>query len=143
MNVLQGVVFVGILDAESLCEAVAEIVAGSGLQGFSVVHQGFDGVGGLCAGEFFFIRLAALDDGDRQHFLAEGGIYVQHLDGALFCLFCRSVGSVAFLPQKFPGAEEGPGGLFPSHHGAPLVIDFRQIPVGMDISGIEVAEQGL
>ncbi len=59
------------------------------------------------------------------------------LPGFLFC----GVGGVAFLPPKFPRAQEGAGGLFPADHAAPLVIELGQIPPGLDDMGIVFAKQ--
>ena len=38
MHIFQFIIFIRILDTESLCEAVTEIVAGAGLEGFSIMH---------------------------------------------------------------------------------------------------------
>ena len=45
MNILQFIFFIRILDSERLGETVAKIMACSGLQGFSVMHQRFNGIG--------------------------------------------------------------------------------------------------
>jgi len=50
---------------------------------------------------------------------------------------------VALLPQEFPVAEEGAGGLFPPQNAAPLVIEFGEIPPGVDDIGVVLAEEGL
>lgn len=50
---------------------------------------------------------------------------------------------VSFLPEKFAGAQEGPGGLFPAHDVAPL-IDFQgQVTVRLNPFGIHRADDGL
>lgn len=52
-------------------------------------------------------------------------------------------GGVALLPQKLSGAQEGTGGFLPAHHGTPLVVNPGQIPVGVDVLGVEITEQRL
>ena len=98
MNILQGVVLCCILDAKCLCKAVTKIMAGSGLQCFSVMHQGLDGVGSLCACKFLFISLLTADYRNSQHLLTEICIEIQHLDGSLLCLLRSGVGGMSLLP---------------------------------------------
>ena len=124
-------------------EPVSEVMAGSGLQSFAVVHQRFDGVGGFRSGKFFLVGFAPFDYRDGQHFLTEIRVDVEHLDGPLLCLLGGGMGGVAFLPQEFPGAEEGTGGLLPSHHGTPLIEHFGKISVGVNFPGVEITEQSL
>ena len=50
---------------------------------------------------------------------------------------------MSLLPQEFPGTQERTCRLFPAHHGTPLIIYLRQIPVGMHIICIKVTEQRL
>lgn len=50
---------------------------------------------------------------------------------------------VTFLPQEFTGAQERTGGLFPTDHAAPLVVQLWQVTVGLDDIFVMVAEQGL
>ena len=118
-------------------------MAGAGLQRLAVVHQRLNGVSCLRTGELFLLRLLPLDHRDRQHFFTEIRIDVQHPYGPFLCLLCGRMGRVAFLPEKFPGAQEGSCGLLPAHDGAPLIVVLRQIPVGMDLIGIEITEQRL
>ena len=51
--------------------------------------------------------------------------------------------SMSFLPQELSGAQERSCRLLPSHNGAPLIVDFRKITIGMNIILIEIAEQRL
>ena len=143
MDILQLVVLVRKLDAERAGEAVAEVVAGAGLQGLAVMHEGLDRVGRLGAGEFLLVRLAAADDRDCQEVLQEIRIDVQHELRALLGLLRRCMGGVAFLPQELAGAKERTRGLLPSHNRAPLVVDLRQVAVGVDILRVEIAEERL
>ena len=50
---------------------------------------------------------------------------------------------MSLLPQKLSRTEEGAGRLLPPQDRAPLVVHLRQIPVGMDIPGIEIRKQRL
>ena len=118
-------------------------MAGTGLQGFSVMHQGFDGVSSFCTCKFFFVCLSSFDNRDCQYLLAEICIQIQHLDGSLFCFLSRCMCGMSFLPQEFSGTQERTGCLLPAHNGTPLVIYFRQISVGLDLFCIEITEQGL
>ena len=53
------------------------------------------------------------------------------------------MGCMTFLPQEFPGAEEGTRGLLPAHNRTPLVIDPGKVAVGVDVLCIKIAEQCL
>ena len=143
MYILKFVLSVCILDAESAGKAVAEVVACSGLKRFSVMHQRFDGIGGLSACEFLFVCFLSFDHRDRQDFLAEIRVYVQHLDRSLLSLFCGGMGRMSLLPQKFSGTEERTGGFFPAHNRTPLIIYLGKISVGLDIFLIKITEQRL
>ena len=59
------------------------------------------------------------------------------------CLFSRSVNRVTFLPQKFHGTKERSRRLLPTHYGAPLVVNLRQVTVGVHDVRIEIAEERL
>ena len=50
---------------------------------------------------------------------------------------------VALLPPELGGAQEGTGGLFPPADRAPLVVEHRQVAVGLDDLGIVLTEQRL
>ena len=130
-------------DVKGLGEAVAEVVAGAGLEGLVVVHHALHGVGLLRAVELLLVGLAALEDGHGQHVLHEVRVDVQHPHGLFPGLFGGGVHGVALLPQELPVAQEGAGGLFPPQHAAPLVVQLGQIPPGVDDVGIVLAEQRL
>ena len=49
-------------------------MTGTGLQCLTVMHQCLDRIGGNCPRKLFLVRLATLDDGNRQYLLTEIGI---------------------------------------------------------------------
>ena len=133
VHILKGIILIRELDVKRLCKTIPKVVAGPGLKGLAVMHQGLNGIGRLCAREFLLVRLLALDDRDCQHFLTEICIYIQHLDGSCLGFLGRCMGCMAFLPQKLPGTQEGTGCFLPAHNRTPLVVYPWQIAVGMDI----------
>ena len=137
------VVFVGKGDVERAGEAVAEIVAGSGLERLVVVHHALDGVCALGTGELFLVGLVAAHDGHGKEVLAAVGIDLEHLLGLFNGLLRCCVEGVALLPEELAAAQERAGGLFPAENGAPLVIFHRQIAPGMNDVAPVVAEQRL
>ena len=76
MNILEFIILRSILNIECSGKTVTEIMAGTGLQRFTVMHQCFDGICCNGAREFFLFGLSALDYGNRKHILAEIRIYV-------------------------------------------------------------------
>ena len=143
MNVFQFVIFVCKLNAECLCKSIAEIVAGTGLQCFSVMHQRLYCIGSLCTCKFLFVCLASLDNRDRQHLLTEICINVQHLNRTCLCLLGSRMCSMSLLPQELSGTQERSRRLLPSHDRAPLIIDSRKVTIGMDIILVKITEQCL
>ena len=69
---LQSQDIIGLLKAVSY----THLMAGTRLQGFSVMHQRFNGIGCFCACKFFFIRFSSADYWHCQNFLTEIGIDV-------------------------------------------------------------------
>ena len=130
-------------DVEGAGEPVPEIVAGAALQRLAVVHHRLDGVGRLRARELLAVGLAALDHRDLQVVLAEFRVAVELLLGLGDRLLGGLVDGVALLPPELPAAQEGAGGLFPTDHAAPLVVQQRQVAVGLQHMGEVVAEQRL
>ena len=124
-------------------KAIPEVVGGARLEGLPVVHHALHGIGLLGAVELFFVGLASLHHRHGQHIFHEVGIEVQHPLCLLPGLGLSGVHGVALLPQKFPVAEEGPGGLLPAEHRTPLVIELGQVPVGVDDVFIVFTKQGL
>ena len=137
------VVLVGKRNVKRLGKAISEEVGSTCLQRLLIVHHALDGVGGLCAVELFLVGLPAPGNRHGQHILAEIGVEVQHLLGKSLGLLGAGVHGMAFLPQKLPMAQEGPAGLLPAQHTAPLVILHRQIPVGLNDLGEMIAKQCL
>ena len=129
-------------DVEGLGEVLGHEMAGAALEGFPILHEGFDGVGGIGAGEFFGIRLAPLDDRNRQEFFREVGIDIKHAQGFFLCFFFGFVGGVALLPEEFRRAQEQARAQFPAHDVAPLIDQQRQIAIALDTLGIHVADDG-
>ena len=107
------------------------------------MHHALDGVGSLGAVELLLLGLPAPGDGHSQDVFAEVGVEVQDADGELLGLLGGGVHGVALLPQELPVAQEGTGGFLPAEHGAPLVIELGQVPVGLDDVLVVLAEQGL
>ena len=116
-------------------------MAGTGLQCFTVVHQAFDGECVCCARETFFFCFFAFDNRNSQYVTAEISIYVQHSQSFFLCFFCGSMCGMTFLPQKFHSTQERTCCFFPTYNGAPLVVKFRQVAVGLDDVCVVFAEQ--
>ena len=140
---LQLVLPVGEGDAEGLGEAVAEVVAGAGLQRLVVVHHALDGVGVLRAGELLLVGLVAAQHGHGQQVLADVGVYLEHLPRLVQSLLGGGVDGVTLLPEELASAQEGAGGLLPAEHAAPLVVETGQVAPGVDYVAPVLAEQRL
>ena len=143
VSIFELVVPVSELDAVGLREVASEVVAGAGLKGSSVVHQGFDRVGRDRAGEFLLFGFLTLDRGDREVLRAEIRVDVEHELCSLLCLFRCGVDGVSLLPHELSGAQERPCLLLPADDAAPLVVVHGKIAVGLDLILVEIAEQGL
>ena len=143
MAVFQCIVLVRELNAKCFGKSVPEIVARPCLQCLAVVHQRFDRIGSLRPREFFFVSLLPLYHGNRKYVPHEIRIDIEHLNRSLLRLLCRRMGRVSLLPQKFAAPQERTRRLLPAHHGAPLVIYLRQIPVGLHFILIKIAEKRL
>ena len=124
-------------------ELVAEVVAGRALKGLVILHEAFDGVGRFGAGELFFFGLLAGNDGDGENILKEVGIAAELLLGLVLRFLGRFMDGVALLPPELSGAQERAGRFFPADDGAPLVIEHRQLAVGLQNAGPVVAEHRL
>ena len=143
VDVFQLAFLIGELDVVGFGEVGAEVVAGAGLQGLAVLHHGLHGVGGPGTGEFFLVALLAHQHGHGQLILGHFPVHVQHLHSLFLRFLGGGVDGMALLPQKFAGAQEGTGALFPAHHAAPLVVLHGQIPPGADPLGVHGAENSL
>ena len=142
-GVLQGVVPAGKGDVIGPGELVAEVVRGGGLQRLAVLHHGLHGVGGLSTGKLFLVGLAAGDHRNGQSVLAEIGIAPQLLLRLRLGLSSGLMDGVTLLPPELTGAQEGTGGLFPAHDGAPLIVQHGQLPPAVQHVGPVVGEHGL
>lgn len=130
--------FVREADAESLREALAELVAGTHLEGFAIADHGFGGPGCGGAGEAFAFGLAPEQHGDRHHVDHEVGVDVsQYPQGVIVRLPGGGVSCMAFLPQELGRSQEEPWAKFPAHHVCPLVDEQRQVTVALGPFGEE------
>ena len=143
VRVLDLIVACGVLDVESLCKTVAEVVSCTALKSNAVVHHGLYGVGLNSTRELLLLGLLTLDYGNSERLLIEIGINVEHTDGLLTRLFFGLVHSVTLLPEELGGAEERTGGLFPTNNVAPLVVELRQVAVGLNDILVVLAEKSL
>lgn len=88
--------------SNAFAKAVAEIMRGSGLERFTVVHQRFYGVGRFGSGKFVAVGLSTLDNRHSKIILAEIGVDIEHSFGFFNrfpsgCVYCMSL-----LPEEFP-----------------------------------------
>ena len=132
MRVTDFVVPVGERDVERFGESVAEVVRRAALERDAVVHHRLDGVRLFRAGKFFLLRLASRDRGDRERLEVEVLVNFQHAERFRARLVGRFVHRVSLLPEEFGRAEERARRLFPANDGAPLIIELRQVAVGMN-----------
>ena len=142
-GVLLLVVLVGEGDVELPGKAIAEEVAGAGLEGLLVVHHALDGVGIHRAGELLLVGLVASDHRHGKIVLTEIRIHLKLVQRLLPGLLLGGMEGVAFLPQKLSASQEGAGGLFPTEHRTPLVVQHGQVTPGMHNMAPVVAEKGL
>jgi hypothetical protein len=69
--------------------------------------KALDGGGVVASGEFLFLGLLALEDGDGEEVVVDRRVQVEDLEDLLVGLGAREEGSVALLPQELARAEEG------------------------------------
>ena len=143
MREMELVVLAGVGDAEALGKTIAEVVGSTALECDAVVHHWLNGVGRFRAGKFFLLGLLTDDRRNRECLGVEIAVDVQHTQGLLLRFFRSGVHGVTFLPEKFGGAQEGTGGLFPADDRAPLIVKLGQVAVGIDDLLVMLAEQGL
>ena len=141
-GVLEFLVAAEEFDIEGFGEILAEVVACAGLEGFAILHEGFDAVGGDGAGEFFGVGLGAFDDGDGEECFGEGGVDVEHFQRFDLRLVGGFVGGVAFLPEELGRSQEESRAHFPAHHVAPLVDEDGEVAVGLEPLVVHVADDG-
>ncbi len=130
-------------DVLRLGEVLAEEVAGPGLEGFSVLHHGFDGVGIDGAGEAFAGGFFTLDDRHRHDVLGKVGVDLEHPACFFDRFFLRGVGGVTFLPEELGGPQEQACAHLPTDHVRPLIDQQGQVAVAFDPLREAVADDGL
>ena len=143
MYILKLIILICILNAKCSCKSIPKVVARSGLQCLTIVHQRLDRISCLSTCEFLFVCLTSLDNRNCKHVLAEIRIHIQHLDRSCLCLFCCCMCGMAFLPQELSRAKEWSCLLLPTHNGTPLVIYLWKITVALDLFRIKITEQCL
>ena len=112
-------------------------MARAALQGLAVLHHGLDGVGRLRTGKLFLVGLAALQHGDAQVMLGKVSVAVQLLLGLGLGLLGGLMDGMTLLPPELTG------GFLPADNAAPLVVQHRQITVGVQHMAEMVAEHRL
>ena len=116
---------------------------GSALQCLAVVHKRLNGVCSLRSRKAFLCGLFALYNRNSKRFLGKAGVNIEHADSFFPCFLCGCMESMTLLPEELARAQKRAGGLFPAYNAAPLVIQLRQIPVGMNNILKVIAEKGL
>ena len=94
------------------------------------------------AGEFFGVRLHALDHRHGHDVLGDVGVDIQHAEHFFERLFVRGVRGVALLPEKLGGAQEHARAQLPADDVGPLVHQHRQVAIALDPLREEVADDG-
>ena len=140
---MQLVLLVDELHVKCLGEILTQEVACTRLQGLTVLHHGFDGVGLESTCKALVGSLDTLNDGDSHVFLSKVGIDVEHLDGLSLGLFLSGMGSVTLLPQELGGAQEHTGAHLPTEYVSPLVDEQWQIAIAVDPIAVGVPDDGL
>ena len=125
-------------DVEHLAEVLSQAVGCAGLDATACGRdEAFDGGGVVCAREFLVVGLDALDDGDGQEVFIYGGVVVEDLSYFFAGAFFRQMRCVAFLPEKFAGAQKWHGVFeFPPDDVIPLVQPEREVTMGADFLGV-------
>ena len=118
-------------------------MGGTGLQGFTVLHHGFNTICIECSGEALVRRLDTFDDRNSHHALGEVGIYIEHLSCVVLGFLFGRMGGVSLLPEELGRTEEEAGTHLPAHDVTPLVTEDRQIPIGRDPVLIGGPDDGL
>ena len=139
-RILHRIVPAGERDVVGAGELVAEVVGRRALQRLVVLHHAFAGVGGFRTGELFLLGLAAGDDGDGENILKEVGVALELLRRLGLGLLGGLMDGVTLLPPELAAAQERTGRFLPADDGAPLVIEHRQLTVGVEHARPVVAE---
>ena len=139
---MQGIVTTGKGNIKAAGKTVTEVMRSTALQSHAVMHHRLNGIGLYSTGKAFLFGLAASYNGNSQCFFIEIGINLQHTEGFLLRFFFCFMDGVAFLPEKFRGSQEGTGRFLPAHHRTPLIIELRQVTIGIHDFGVMLTEQG-
>ena len=142
-RILQFIVAAGEGHVVGAGELVAEIVARRTLEGFAVLHHALDGVGCLGAGKLLLVGLAAAHDRDGEDVFKEIGVAVELLLGLGLCFFGSLMDGMALLPPELAAAQERARRLLPADDRAPLVVQHRQLSIGLQNARPVVAEHRL
>ena len=110
-------------------EVLPEEVGGPRLQGFAVLHHGFDRIRGDGSRKAFAGRFFPFDDRHGHLRLGEVGIHVEHFHRLFAGLGLGGVGRVALLPEKLGRAEKHPRPHLPADDVGPLVNQDRQVAI--------------
>lgn len=134
----------GVADVEGLGEVLPQLVAGAELERLAVTHHAFAGVGGDRPGEALTGRLQADDHRDAEHVDHQVLVRLVHdPPGVRPRVVAGRVRGVPLLPEELAGAQEDPGAQLPADHVGPLVEQQREVAVGVDPLGHELADDGL
>ncbi len=101
----------------------------TGLQGLSVLHHGFDGIGIKGTGKALVSTLHATDYRNSHVLFCKVAIDTEHLAGFGLGLFAGCMGCMTLLPQELSCTEEQTGTHFPANDVCPLVAQNRQVAI--------------
>ncbi len=111
----------------SFGKAGAKIMGSSGLEGFPIMHQGFDCVGSHRAGKGFMFCLFAFQKWDGKQISAAIIIDIKHPSDIVFGVFPIGKKAMTLLPKEFGTSQKRTGRLFPTDDGTPLIVTDREV----------------
>ena len=114
----------------------------TGLQGLTILHQGFDTIGFQGTGKTFIGCFDALDNRKRHIIFHEISVHMQHFFSFSNGFFSGRMGCMPFLPKKFCCPQEQTGSHFPANNIRPLVDQQWQITVGLDPVFVGIPDDG-
>lgn len=134
MHVLVLVVQVLELNVEHLREVLSKVMRSGSLDSTTIGGDvTFDGCGVVASRELLALRLASLDDGNRQQIFVDRAVQLQNVEDFLVGLFLGGERGVSLLPQELSASEEGNRVLeLPTNDVRPLVELEGKISVGSD-----------
>src|SRR6266545_1287708 len=134
----------GEVNVEGAGETLAEVVPGGSLERLAVANQRLQRVGLDGARKPLALALPPAEHGDGKDVLDSVGVDVvedrQRLGDRLFLGLVRRV---AFLPQELARAQEQAGPELPADYVRPLVVEQRQVAVGVHPTGVRRPDQRL